>query len=59
MRQMIAVLLLALPLGAQDKKQDDVLQKKDGGLLVGKVLKTFPNERRIARIAWMRLAGEP
>lgn len=39
MRQLLAVLLLALPAAAQDKKQDDVLQKKDGGLLVGKVLK--------------------
>jgi tetratricopeptide (TPR) repeat protein len=38
MSQLLAVLLLSLaPL--QDKKQDDVLQKKDGGLLVGKVTK--------------------
>lgn len=39
MLQTLAALLM-LGLGAQDaKKQDDVLQKRDGGLLVGRVLK--------------------
>lgn len=37
---MVQALLALLALTAQDaKKQDDVLQKRDGGLLVGKILK--------------------
>jgi hypothetical protein len=36
----VILALLALPAAAQDKKQpDDVLQKKDGGFVVGRILK--------------------
>lgn len=35
----VVLAILASPLTAQDKKPDDVLQKKDGGILVGRILK--------------------
>ena len=36
---MLLALLAALPAAAQDKKPDDVLQKKDGGIVVGRITK--------------------
>ena len=35
----ITLAALAFPLIAQDKKPDDVLQKRDGGIVVGRILK--------------------
>jgi len=35
----LLALLAALPAAAQDKKSDDVLQKKDGGIIVGRITK--------------------
>jgi len=35
----ITFAVLAFPLAAQDKKPDDVLQKRDGGIVVGRILK--------------------
>jgi hypothetical protein len=35
----VLLMLLALPAAAQDKKPDDVLQKKDGGIIVGRITK--------------------
>ena len=34
-----ALLSVSLSASAQDKKPDDVLQKRDGGIIVGRVLK--------------------
>ena len=39
LRGAVVLAVLTLPLHAQDKKPDDVLQKKDGGIVVGRILK--------------------
>ncbi|MBI3855267.1 MAG: hypothetical protein HY293_06215 [Planctomycetes bacterium] len=39
LRGAVALAILTLPATAQDKKPDDVLQKRDGGILVGRILK--------------------
>jgi hypothetical protein len=39
LRGAVVLAILALPALAQDKKPDDVLQKKDGGILVGRITK--------------------
>lgn len=56
------VAALALPVPAQEtKKQDDVLQKKDGGIVVGRILKLdaesvelLVNGEKDARKIWLR-----
>jgi hypothetical protein len=42
LRGVVALAVLTLPAFGQDKKPDDVLQKKDGGIIVGRILKVDP-----------------